>query len=82
MEDVAVLDVCDDGVGFDPVAVPKEPGREGGLGLVAMRERVEALKGSLTVESTPGQGSTLVVEIPIHPRSADAAGGCEAPPRS
>jgi hypothetical protein len=31
------------------------------------------------VESAPGQGSTLVVEIPIHPRLADAVGGSETP---
>jgi signal transduction histidine kinase len=80
MGDVAELDVCDDGVGFDPVALPMEPGRQGGLGLVVMRERVEALQGSLTVESAPGQGSTLVVELPTDPRRADAAGQNQAPP--
>jgi signal transduction histidine kinase len=79
MEDVVVLDVCDDGVGFNPGGLPTEPGWQGGLGLVAMRERVEALQGSLTVESAPGQGSTLVVEIPIHPRLADLVGGSETP---
>jgi signal transduction histidine kinase len=80
MEDIAVLDVCDDGVGFDPGALPMEPGRQGGLGFVAMRERVEALQGTLTVESAPGQGSTLVVELPTDLRRADGAGQNEAPP--
>jgi len=79
MEDVAVLDVCDDGVGFNPGTLPTEPAWQGGLGLVAMRERVEALQGSLTVESAPGQGSTLVVAMPIHPRVAKSAGESEAP---
>jgi signal transduction histidine kinase len=77
MEDVAVLDVCDDGVGFEPGALPTAPGWQSGLGLVAMRERIEALQGSLIVESNPGQGSTLVVELPTSPRLADAAGGSE-----
>src|SRR5262249_40337426 len=75
MDDVVVLDVCDDGVGFSPGLLSTEPGSQGGLGLVAMRERVEALQGSLTVESAPGHGSTLGVEVPIHSRVADTAGG-------
>ena len=57
------LDVRDDGVGF---AAPQAPPPEGGhgLGLVGMRERVEALGGMLTVESTPGSGTTISVFIP------------------
>lgn len=75
MDDVVALDVCDDGVGFDPASLPAEPGRHGGLGLLAMRERVEMLQGSLTVESAPGRGSTLVVELPTRPRvTAEDAG--------
>jgi signal transduction histidine kinase len=77
MEDVVVLDVCDDGVGFDPDTLRTEPRWQGGLGLVAMRERVERLRGSLSVESTPGQGCTLVVALPTHARLADASGGRE-----
>jgi signal transduction histidine kinase len=77
MEDVVVLDVCDDGVGFDPAALPTEPGRHGGLGLVAMRERVEALHGSLSVESRPEGGSTLVVELPTPRRVPEETRGSE-----
>jgi signal transduction histidine kinase len=80
MEGVTVLDVCDDGVGFDPVAQPRPPGREGGFGLVTMRERVEMLKGSLSVESAPGRGCTLVVELPTGPSLVEAAIGNEAGP--
>jgi signal transduction histidine kinase len=80
MEDVVVLDVCDDGVGFDPGALPEEPGRHGGLGFVAMRERVTALHGSLTVESAPRQGCTLVVELPTDPGPGEAPRRAETPP--
>jgi len=80
MEGVTVLDVCDDGVGFDPIAQPRPPDREGGLGLVAMRERVEMLKGSLSVESAPGRGCTLVVELPTGPSLVEAAVGTEPGP--
>jgi signal transduction histidine kinase len=61
MGDVVVLDVQDDGAGFDP----ELPGTTGAFGLAGMRERVEQLDGSLVVESMPGGGTTLVVEIPI-----------------
>ncbi|MBN9193514.1 MULTISPECIES: sensor histidine kinase [unclassified Microbacterium] len=57
------LEVRDDGRGFDPEAsVPA--GAEGGFGLVAMRERVEALAGTLVVDSRPGHGTAVRAEMP------------------
>jgi signal transduction histidine kinase len=55
----AVVVVEDDGSGFDPGAL-----REGALGLAGMRERVALVGGRLTVESSPGAGTTLVAEVP------------------
>lgn len=52
----------DDGQGFDPAAPPSG---EGGAGLVGMRERLALLDGTLAVESSPGAGTTLVVEVPL-----------------
>lgn len=57
MEDVIVLDVRDDGAGFDV-------GRAGGFGLVALRQRVEALAGSVAIESSPGAGTAVSVTVP------------------
>ena len=51
--------VEDDGRGFTPEA----PRREA-LGLVGMRERAGLLGGKMTIESAPGAGTTLVVEVP------------------
>jgi len=62
--DRVVLDVLDDGSGFDPAADGGGRG-EGGFGLASMRERIEALGGTLTVESAPGEGTTLTVELPV-----------------
>ncbi|GIL27238.1 hypothetical protein NUM_24920 [Actinocatenispora comari] len=57
------LDVRDDGRGFDPTA-PAARRTDGGFGLVAMRQRVEARAGELTVESEPGLGTTISARIP------------------
>jgi signal transduction histidine kinase len=55
------LCVEDDGQGFDPLRVP---GRSG-FGLVSMRERAERLGGELTATSQPGQGTKLLVVVPV-----------------
>ena len=57
----AVAIIEDDGVGFIPTA----PTVEGHLGLFGMRERVEMLGGKFTVESAPGRGTTVRVEVPL-----------------
>ncbi len=50
----------DDGKGFDPASV-----RAGALGLVGMRERVSLLDGRFEIDSAPGRGTTLLVELPL-----------------
>lgn len=66
MEDMVVLDVQDDGVGFDPSHISVSPLAQtsGGFGLKALRERIEALGGTLTLESAPGEGTTIAVALP------------------
>ncbi|MCS6993227.1 MAG: HAMP domain-containing protein [Anaerolineales bacterium] len=58
--DVIAL-IEDDGCGFDPAQSPGERR----LGLAGMRERAELLGGQLTVESQPGRGTSIHVQIPI-----------------
>jgi signal transduction histidine kinase len=55
--------VRDDGHGFDVAAAWARRG-DRGLGLIGMRERAEALGGTLEIRSTPGQGTELCVTIP------------------
>ncbi len=58
------LEVSDNGIGFDPTAPPRHaPGS--GLGLVGVRERVALVGGRCTVDSAPGQGTRIVVELPL-----------------
>jgi signal transduction histidine kinase len=66
MHDRVALDTRDDGMGFDPGKAGDATGstREGGFGLGTMRERVERLGGTLSIESAPGEGTTLAVELP------------------
>jgi signal transduction histidine kinase len=55
------ITVRDDGVGFDPGA---RAIRERRLGLTSMRERAEGLGGKVVVDSLPGSGTTVRVEVP------------------
>ncbi|EGJ78344.1 putative two-component system sensor kinase [Streptomyces sp. Tu6071] len=57
----AVLRVTDDGSGFDARGV-RRAGRH--LGLVSMRDRAAGVGGSLTVDSAPGKGTTIEMEVP------------------
>ncbi|MGP4001906.1 GAF domain-containing sensor histidine kinase [Streptomyces sp. 8N706] len=57
----ALLTVADDGRGFDPSAV-RRAGRH--LGLVSMRDRASGVGGRLTVESAPGKGTVIEMEVP------------------
>ena len=59
-----LIDVVDDGVGFDPEAVAP-PTDTGGFGLRALRERVAELGGRLSVESAPGEGAAVAAVIPL-----------------
>ncbi|OFI38424.1 two-component sensor histidine kinase [Arthrobacter sp. SW1] len=58
------LDIYDDGRGFAPDATAGHT-RDGGYGLRAMRQRVEQLGGTFAVESAPGEGTVIGVEIPL-----------------
>ncbi|MFJ3923462.1 GAF domain-containing protein [Streptomyces sp. NPDC090022] len=57
----AVLRVADDGKGFDPRTV-RRAGRH--LGLVSMSDRASGAGGRLTVQSAPGEGTTIEMEVP------------------
>ncbi|MDT0380244.1 sensor histidine kinase [Streptomyces sp. DSM 42041] len=64
MDGEVVLDVRDDGCGFDPAAVPPRT-RSGGFGLAGMRARAERLAGRVDVESEPGQGTAVSARVPL-----------------
>ncbi|HKX30280.1 MAG TPA: ATP-binding protein [Blastocatellia bacterium] len=62
-----ILIIEDDGVGFDPQAQADADAAAKGLGLVGMRERAMLAGGTLEVESSPGQGTTVFVRLSFVP---------------
>jgi signal transduction histidine kinase len=62
---VAVI-VEDDGHGFEVDRLMRGPADKRRLGLHGMRERAELMGGTLTVESAPGTGTTVFVQVPLH----------------
>jgi signal transduction histidine kinase len=61
-----VLEVADDGAGFDLDA----PRKAGSLGLMGLRERARLLKGTVDISTAPGQGTCMRVSIPV-PETGD-----------
>ncbi|MFD9894557.1 sensor histidine kinase [Amycolatopsis sp. NPDC059027] len=75
-DDVVMLDVRDDGVGFRPgdVEAPRTDGS--GFGLQSMRQRVRRVAGSLAVESAPGEGTAINAQVPAIPAFGGEDGAC------
>lgn len=57
--------VQDDGIGFDPSRVRQRTGAATAVGLLGMKERARLLGGSLEIRSSPGRGTTIVLDIPL-----------------
>jgi signal transduction histidine kinase len=71
--DTLLLDVADDGTGFDAGATTD------GYGLLGMRQRLSRVGGTLTVESSPGAGTILNASVPLAgPAEARSAGPAPA----
>ena len=61
--ETAMLEVIDDGRGFDPEAARKE---HSGIGLFTMRERVALVDGEFRIRSRPGGGTSVLASVPLH----------------
>ena len=64
----AVLEVTDDGAGFD---VAEAESRRPGMGLFSMRERVALVHGELEIDSAPGRGTRVTATVPLDPTRAE-----------
>jgi signal transduction histidine kinase len=66
MNNLVLLNVEDNGVGFDPAKPHTSTSdHSGGFGLKGMRKRVEQLSGTLLIDSASGSGTTLMVALPV-----------------
>ena len=68
---VAVLEIEDDGVGFDVEAVNKGYENRSSLGMVNLRERSELVNGLLNIQSAIGKGTKVMVYLPSSEEAAD-----------
>lgn len=60
-----VLEVKDNGVGFDVPTDWMEVARQGHLGLIGMRERIESIGGTMAIHAMPGRGTRIEVTAPL-----------------
>ncbi|MDL9979731.1 sensor histidine kinase [Microbacterium sp. ASV49] len=65
--DALVMDIADDGTGYDPVNVPARPSTAGGYGVIAMRDRMARVGGTIDIESEPGGGTVVSARAPLTP---------------
>ena len=63
--DLFVAQVDDNGRGFDLQAVEQTYGTRGSLGMINLRERAALIEGNLTIESVPGEGTHVILIVPI-----------------
>lgn len=59
------ISVSDQGVGFNYQNALSYPATDAGFGLISIRERIEFIGGEMTVDSTPGYGTTITVVFPV-----------------
>jgi PAS domain S-box-containing protein len=59
------VSIIDQGAGFDPAAIWKNPRAGTGFGLFSIRERLQLLDGELEIESSPGNGACVSLVVPL-----------------
>ncbi len=69
--DMGLLEVIDNGVGFDLKAVSGSYETRGSLGMITLQERSELINGRMKIESIPGKGTSVQVALPLTDRATD-----------
>jgi len=70
-QDLVLLEVQDDGIGFNLSSVDMSYDQHGSLGIINMRERTELVNGLFNIQSAVGEGTTVRVLIPLTEESID-----------
>lgn len=71
--EMAILQISDNGVGFDVSRVNENYETRASLGMVNMRERAALIDGSISIDSVVGRGTTITLVLPLKPLGAVAA---------
>lgn len=81
-DDQMTMMIEDDGIGFDlmEVSVASESGR--GLGLIGMQERIQLVGGQLEIDTAPGYGTRIRIQVPIQGQSGQPKRPAPSPGRS
>ncbi len=74
--EVLTVEVCDDGIGFDPALTEMQIGR---YGLLGMRERAKLIGGHVEMKTVSGVGTTLRFHLPIHSVPQEGVSACLSP---
>lgn len=69
-----MLEIGDDGRGFEVSDEWVDLARRGHLGLIGMIERAEAIGGQVTIDSTPGAGTHIRIHVPRSDEPVEAIG--------
>jgi signal transduction histidine kinase len=69
--ELAVLEIEDNGVGFDPAGVLENYEQRGSLGMINLQERSSLVNGLLQIDSAPGKGARVLVFIPLSEAASD-----------
>jgi len=59
------IEIEDDGRGFDPASISPDDRTLRGIGLIGMRERIDMLGGTLEIDSGPGQGTRVRIDVGV-----------------
>jgi len=63
--DYGLLEIRDDGIGFDPKSIKTNYENRGSLGMINLREQAEFIYGSLSIKSKEGKGTLVQVKFPL-----------------
>ena len=73
VEECLILSVTDDGLGFD-ARKDIAPSVQGGYGLFSIRERISYIGGEMHIDSSPGDGTVVVLSLPLERRIRERMG--------
>jgi signal transduction histidine kinase len=70
-EGLSLLEIEDDGIGFNVSAVDSSYENRGSLGMINMRERAELVNGAIRIDSAQGRGTRIQVVLPLTEEAVD-----------